>query len=652
MINRKFATISLSLALVLGVAAPAGAQTVAELQAQINALMAQLASLQGGAAATAGTSFTQDLTVGSTGAQVTALQQMLVAQGHLVMPAGAAYGYFGNLTKTAVAKWQGASGVSPAAGYFGPVSRAKANSMVGTVPGTTVGTTTTGGTVTTPGVEGTITARLASTPTGVKVYEGDSKKAVMGVELEAKLSDIKVERIKLDLGNSTNLYRKIASKLYVMNGSTVLASVDLNSNTVVKEGSNYYITVAGLNFVVPKDTKRNLNVAIDAMGTWDTPFNTTWSITVPVDGVRGVDGAGVNQYSPATGASFSRNFTTEDELISDASLKVSLNSDTPKVADVIAADGADEDEKDGVELVRFDVRAEKDSVAITDLIAAITRSGSGAATTTTVYLMDGNTVLDSVNGTTLPAIGGNVTFDDIDYVVGKDSTKTLRIVVDIADANSTAVVYSASVSSGANITAENSAGDTLADGVKTGSATGENQTVRNVGLEVSLVSKSITKGSTPSTNNTATSTAEATFVLRVKAVGGDIRIGEQASTSGAFVGNIGNDGTNDDPSFRIFQGGSDVTASIAVSASTTGYTVPTTGTTASGTYTRLLAEGATIEFPVSFLFTGRTAGGVFIGTGSYAVQLAKINFVSSGGLQHSTFMANSLDWRTSTVSMP
>lgn len=643
MIRTKIAAIAVSLAFV-AVANTAGAMTVAELQAQINALMAQLSALQGGSVST-GTTFTQNLTVGSTGSEVTALQQMLVAQGHLVMPAGTAYGYFGSLTKAAVAKWQAANGIAPAAGYFGAISRAKAN-MSGSTTTTTGGTTTTPTGITTPGVEGTITATVASTPTGVKLYEGDSKKAVAGIQIEAKLSDMKVERVKLNLGTSTNIYRKIASKIYIMDGSTTLASVDLNSDTVVKESSNYFITVTGLNFVVPKDSKKNLTIALDAMSTWDTTYDAnSWTITVPIDGVRAVDGAGVNQYSPST--AFSRNFTSESELIADATLKVSLNSNSPKVADLIAADGSDEDEKDGVELLRFDVRAEKDNVEITDLIATITRSGSGAATTTTIYLMDGNTVLDSVDGTTISVTGGNVTFEDIDYVVSKDSTKTLRIVADIADANGTSATYYATVSSGANITAENSAGDTLASGSKTGSATGESQVVRNVGVEVTLVSKSITKSSTPSQNNVSTSTAEATFTLRVKAVGGDILLGEAASAT-PFAGNKGDAG-DDAPTFVIYKDGS---SSSTGGASTTGYTIPTSGTTSSGSNTRLLSEGTSIEFPVSFLFEGRTTASALLSTGSYAVQVSKLNWVSSSGLQTSTFMSSSLDWRTSTVSMP
>src|SRR3989344_6281338 len=205
----KIAGLTVGMTLALG-ASTAGAVTIAELQAQINALMAQLATLQG-TTVTTGTAIASNLTVGSTGSEVVALQSALVAQGHLVMPTGVAMGYFGSLTKAAVAKWQAANGVAPAVGYFGPLSRAKYNATVstgatGTVPGTTVGSgTTVVGSITTPGVEGSITVSVNPSPaTGTKLYEGESKKQVMGIKLEAKTSDIRIERVKVDLDNVTS----------------------------------------------------------------------------------------------------------------------------------------------------------------------------------------------------------------------------------------------------------------------------------------------------------------------------------------------------------------------------------------------------------------------------------------------------------------
>jgi len=68
--------------------------------------------------------FNTNLTVGSRGTDVVSLQQFLVAKGFLQMPPNVAYGYFGQLTRAAVAAWQKTNGIAPAAGYFGPISRA------------------------------------------------------------------------------------------------------------------------------------------------------------------------------------------------------------------------------------------------------------------------------------------------------------------------------------------------------------------------------------------------------------------------------------------------------------------------------------------------------------------------------------------------
>lgn len=116
----------------------AGAQTTADLQAQISALLAQISTLQAqlnGGATVSACAFTRDLTVGATGADVTCLQGVLIAKGYLKIAAPT--GYFGALTKAAVAAWQAASGVSPAVGYFGPKSRAAFAAMGGgtVIPG-------------------------------------------------------------------------------------------------------------------------------------------------------------------------------------------------------------------------------------------------------------------------------------------------------------------------------------------------------------------------------------------------------------------------------------------------------------------------------------------------------------------------------------
>ena len=128
------------------------------------------AALTGGTMTTSGSttttsasscSFSGALTIGSSGATVTCLQNALIAGGYSI-PAGAT-GYFGGQTQAAVAAWQKAVGVSPAAGYFGAISQAHWNLGGGSSSSTTTTTTTTT-TGTTSG-----TTAYTGTGTGLKV---------------------------------------------------------------------------------------------------------------------------------------------------------------------------------------------------------------------------------------------------------------------------------------------------------------------------------------------------------------------------------------------------------------------------------------------------------------------------------------------------
>ncbi len=123
-----------TLTLLLPVAA--GAQTTADLQLQLSALIAQLAKMQSQAgtqvnvqanasvSANATTNgncqFTRNLFTGLFGQDVRCLQGYLIEEGFLKV---SATGYFGTATRTAVMNWQRENGVT-AVGNFGTVSRA------------------------------------------------------------------------------------------------------------------------------------------------------------------------------------------------------------------------------------------------------------------------------------------------------------------------------------------------------------------------------------------------------------------------------------------------------------------------------------------------------------------------------------------------
>ncbi|MEJ0053595.1 MAG: peptidoglycan-binding domain-containing protein [bacterium] len=105
--------------------------TSTSVEAQLAALNAQLAALMAQANAMGGVSasFTRDLTIGSSGADVKALQMWLNAHGFMVAAtgpgsAGMETDLFGALTQAALAKYQASVGITPAAGYFGPKTRA------------------------------------------------------------------------------------------------------------------------------------------------------------------------------------------------------------------------------------------------------------------------------------------------------------------------------------------------------------------------------------------------------------------------------------------------------------------------------------------------------------------------------------------------
>ncbi|MFA6095796.1 MAG: peptidoglycan-binding domain-containing protein, partial [Candidatus Paceibacterota bacterium] len=522
--------------------------------------------------ATAAT-FTRDLTVGSSGADVTALQTKLG-----VSPAS---GYFGSITKAAVQSYQTANGV-PSTGYVGQLTRAKLNGSVAASGSTTVSTTP----VVNSGVEGTLTVDKSSVSNST-AREGDSMKPVLGLKVEAKLSDVNVQRLKVDLGQTTTVYTKVFKTFYLVDDSgKVLAQADLNSNTVVKESSNYYLTLGGFSYTVPKDTTKYLWLKADLYSAIKVADQTARTITVPVNGVRGVDGAGIDQYSPST--SFNQSITINGTLIDSASLKLSTNSNNVKTSDVVAADGTDDDEVDGVTVLIFDLKAEKDNVTVTDLAATVAKTGTGAATATKAYLYDGSTMIDSedINSST-----GVVTFDDIDVVVAKDgASKVLTLKVDIRDANGTASNIAATIASN-QVTSENSEGSTV---TASGSATGETMVVRNTGVSIALVgTPSISKGTTPEQNNVSTSTLTAVFNVKLKAIGNDVYFGTQAAST-TFA-------------FQTYVGG---VATTVLAASSTSWSVPSSGVVTAGLTANqafILQENNEVTVPVTFIMEGRTA---------------------------------------------
>jgi len=75
--------------------------------------------------------FTHNLSYGTTGTDVSSLQQFLADEGLYTGPITAT---FGAMTRNAVIAFQQQEGVSPAVGYFGSLTRADANTVIAAHP--------------------------------------------------------------------------------------------------------------------------------------------------------------------------------------------------------------------------------------------------------------------------------------------------------------------------------------------------------------------------------------------------------------------------------------------------------------------------------------------------------------------------------------
>ena len=134
----------------------------------------------------------------------------------------------------------------------------------------------------------------------------------------------------------------------------------------------------------------------------------------------------------------------------------------------------------------------------------------------------------------------------------------------------------------------------------------------------------------------------ASFSIQVKAVGADLLLGTNASSTPMFE----SDGSATN-SFVVYKNG--VAVTTLSNSTSTAYTIPST-CVAGASEDCTLAEGSEVTIPITYLIQGRVASvGTVADSGLYAIGLEKINW---GNAQTTTFMSGETDWRTSDVSFP
>lgn len=527
--SKKVAGAALAVMLLLGT--PAHAQSTQSLEAQIAALMAQINALKaqlgtGGNSSTC--SFTRDLTVGSQGTDVSCLQQYLSSTGHYSFSGGAT-GYFGPVTASAVARWQSANGVAPAAGYFGSVSRAKFAALGGG---------STGGDTSNPPSTGDQLSGGEADLSGFDLrreasegHEGEEDVLIATAEFDVDDADVRVERLEITLRADNGSLNKQPWKyfdsiaLYADGKKLAEEGADSRNDWSRQSGDDYRMTFSGLKYVVKEGKTAEIEIRADIAPSIDSADRSqTFTVFVADRGIRAADGAGIQQYTGKTSDTVTFGFAAEE----NGKLTVRENDDSPE-ASILVAD-ADRESKD-YDVFVFDLRNQQDAdTMITDLAIDVTDLTSGVSATDVLRRATLEIGKKSFRG---DINASSISFEDMDYEIDGDDTETATLVVRLArNATSTPIGFAVD---GANIEAE---------GVKSGGSATVTGSIESALHSIALAGVGVQSVSTSEAVVTPGSDASAaygtyTIKFKVTALDEDAFIStDLASTTGSTTAGV------------------------------------------------------------------------------------------------------------------
>ncbi len=489
------------LALMLMTATPpqrAEAATLAELQAQIQVLLAQLTALQATTGNTTGGTdicipFAVDLAVGKSGPEVTRLQSFLIRKGH-VIPAGAT-GYFGGQTQSALIQFQKAEGVTPSVGYFGPLTRARVNTLC-TVPSTpTTPTTPDNGNGNTPqpqpGLQGEASLENyeASNGDDTNLEEGQKNASVMDIEFDVEDGDARINRIDLAFrpGNTNNEMDPwdTFAEVSVYNGNDRIGRIDASDEDNWEEDApangEYRLRMSNISWVVEEDDTVELSVRVSVQkNVRGAEDGESWTIFVPTNGIRGLDADRANVF---TGDSADSITIDIDEAGSDDELIVKRSDEDPDATTLQLEDDA---RSGWTKVFAFDLDTDNSTndIEIRKIPVELTVSSGTVAT----FMRDVRLVIDGKTYTKKTITDGatnNILFDfkSGEFVIDGGDRVTVEVEVEfkqLSASNEGATIVGSVDTAG--IVAEGA--DDLEGGQLSGSATGETHTMRTSGAVI------------------------------------------------------------------------------------------------------------------------------------------------------------------------
>ncbi len=603
-------------AMLLTLVTPAKAATTEELQAQIAALMAQIAALSGTPSTGTGSAactFTRALTTGAEGADVTCLQNYLI-KGGFAISAGAT-GYFGGQTASAVAAWQSANGVMPAAGYFGPVSQAKYSALMASNPSTPGEDDSDNESGDLSGEADLDSAEISSADDD-QVEEGAEDAEIAEFKVEFADGDAEISRLDITISSTSVDSWDVLEEVSLWVDGDEVARMAADDEDDYLDEDDGTLRFSGLDIVAMEDEEVTIVIAATIQNNIDS--EDMGEFNVSVDAIRFFDADGVATTDDATGdlgnPGETVEFTIEEAGFEDEIL-VKTSSEDP---DATTLKVEDDSKSDWLSVFMFDLDTD-DSINDIELDSVQVTLALSAAYNTVVddaeLVIDGTTIDDFTVGSTTATtttltfdVDGDVTIDAGDRVGAELKLRFKSLAVE-------GTTVQASVTGAAAVQGEG------ADDVdSTGAATGDQHTLRSQGVSVALDddSANVTTG-----DSAGDDYATYKLVLEVTAFEQDVFI----ST---------NEATSTDVSV-VNSAGADV-------AGTSTVVIDSSADVEGGSFK--IAEGETETVTITVTFDATTAGA------AARLQLNDLTFGATDGANNQTWVAlPATDYRTDIVTL-